>query len=136
MYIGIGVAVLFGAVYFWTSFLQTTAEVRGETAQKERVVADGDYRIANYDWFYEQCSAIEAKNQKIQLLEEQIASTDDESQKAGYESGLLAEKTTRAELITDYNAKAASGGTRGQYRDAGLPKQIDPNDEEIQCGTV
>ena len=131
--IGAVVTVVVLTIYISGGILQSTADFRGQTQEKERVNADGTYRITNYDYFYRTCNSIQAKNEKISLLEEQVRATDDENQKAGYEAGLLAEKQTKAELVAEYNAKVSQQNTAGQYRDAGLPAHIDTDDMEVSC---
>lgn len=103
-----------------------TAPFRGAADQREKTVADGDYRIAAYDEFFNSCEAIAAKERIIARYEEQREASTDESEKVRLGAAILAEKNVRDELIADYNADAAKEGTRGQFRASNLPYTIDP----------
>lgn len=127
------IAISILTIYANNTILNTTAESRGQTQERERVVADGDYRIANYDYFYRTCNDIQAKNEKIASIQAQIEATGDEATKAGLEQGLFAEQNSKIELIGDYNAKASQQNTAGQYRAAGLPSHISNDDMEVTC---
>jgi hypothetical protein len=109
-------------------FSAGTAEVRGETGVRERTVADGNYRIAAYDRFFDLCAAVQAKEDAITALEAQQADATGTS-KARITDNLLALTTSRASLIRKYNADAAKEGTRGQFRASSLPYTLDPNRE-------
>ena len=103
--------------------------------QRERTVANGQYRIANYDKFFNDCAAIQAQEDKIRNTEARETTTGTssgftESQKA---SILLALENTRASLIRQYNQDAAKEGTSGQFRDSDLPYNININDKDTQC---
>ena len=110
-----------------------TAPFRGEVDKNEKVEADGDYRIAAYDEFYRLCSSIQSKNDQIEVLEAEMGASTDEARKAQLQSGITANRNTKAELVNEYNAKAAGDYTRGQFRDSDLPYSIDPNSEEVVC---
>lgn len=103
-----------------------TAPFRGALDQREKTVADGDYRIAAYDEFFNSCEAIAAKERIIERYEEQL-STAEGDQKARLQAAVTGESNARDELIADYNADAAKAGTRGQFRSSDLPFTIDPN---------
>ncbi len=139
-YVGLALAVLatatVGAIYIIGGILSTTADFRGEVDKREKVVADGDYRIAAYDEFYKLCSSIQSQNDQIENQKALIKATSDPDQKEVYRAGLVAHQNTKAELIREYNAKAAAEGTRGQFRDSELPYEIDPDQEEVSCGSA
>lgn len=132
--VGIVLAALFvlGIIYLSGSLSMLTADFRGEVQEKERVRADGDYRVANYDMFFEKCSDAKSLQQQIENQEELAAKTDDPDQQQIYESGALGMKQSLEKVVNDYNAKAASEGTRGEFRDSDLPYEID-TEQEIEC---
>lgn len=130
------VAVVWSGIYVVGSMQRSTADYRGGTQKKERVEADGDYRIAQYDHFYELCSSIQAKNEQIENTKGQLKYTDDPDDEDKLNASVLALENSKEELVQEYNADAASNGTKGKYRASDLPYQIDPDDEEVQCGSA
>ena len=114
-----------------------TAEPRGKLDQRERTVANGQYRIANYDSFFNLCGSIQAKEDQIRNTEDRP--TDNKNGTAGgftesqKQSILLALENSRASLIRQYNADATKEGTAGQFRDSNLPYQINVNDKDTTC---
>ncbi len=113
-----------------------TADFRGQIDKREKVNADGGYRIAAYEEFYKLCSTVQAKNDEIGNLEAAVETASDDERKAELEGAILAQRNTKAELVREYNAKAAAEGTRGQFRDSELPYEINSNQEDVQCGTA
>lgn len=132
--IGLAIAAVYAAVYVGTQISMDTAERRGQAAQEERVKADGDYRLAARDEFYKLCSTVEAQQQEIELLEADAKAATGE-RKELLESGVTAKRNTMVENAEEYNAKAANEASRGQFRDAELPRELDPLEEEVSCGS-
>lgn len=121
----VGVFVIVLGVMFATGSLQKlTADWRGDVQATEMTQADGSYRIANYDHFFDLCAAIQADEDRIKNVEE-----GDAAQK---ETTLTAMKNSRASKVREYNADAAKEATAGQFRDSGLPYEIDI-DGETTC---
>jgi hypothetical protein len=134
------VGVLFASAYFLTyavtQFQMDTAERRGQAGESERVVADPDRRVALREEFYDLCSTIESQNRQIENQQALIDATTDEEEKAKLRAGLTGIQNTRNENIEEYNSKAANDETRGFLRSTELPAEIDPEEEEIECGTA
>lgn len=132
--VSVAILATLGAIYIIGNILMSTANFRGEVGVKEKVEADGDYRIAAYDEFYSLCSAIQSKNAAIKNIEAEMKYAD-KDRKAELQSAITAQRNVKAELVNEYNAKATAEGTRGQFRDSELPYQIKPDDEEVSCGS-
>lgn len=120
-----------GVMYVTGNISMLTAPFRGKVAETERVQADPGYRMANRDFFYSTCGDIKAKNQRIELLEQQVetASGDRKEQLQG---ALDAEQLSKQDLVEDYNAKAQNQN-RGAFRDSALPYNIDASDMDLEC---
>ncbi len=137
MIFGITVALVGGLylflVYFTGTLSMQTADFRGDVGEKERVVADEDYRISNRDWFFTQCQAIAAKQDNIAITEQQIKTAS-----GGYKQQLLGAKAAEQKelnsLVQEYNARAANEQSGGQWKDDELPAEINA-EEEVTCGS-
>jgi hypothetical protein len=127
------VAVVLTLIFLPGIISIATAPFRGEVEKHELVEADGSYRIAAYDQFYQLCSSIQSQNDTIKNLEDEMDSATDEQRKQQLQSGITANKNTKAQLANEYNAKAASEYTRGQFKDSDLPYQISPTEERVTC---
>ena len=125
----IGAMWLFGVGWFD----RATANYRGEGEQIERTRADGDYRIAAYDRFFDLCSTIQSKEDQIIQQTELLEMTEDSQQKMQIRANLAALEASRSSLIWQYNADAQKEGTRGQFRDSDLPHQINIDNLETSC---
>lgn len=128
-YLSIALVVIVVTVVVIWSLQWLTADVRGELDQREQTRADGTYRIAAYERFYDKCASVQA-------LEDQIDNTEadeslPENQKA---TNLLALRNQRNALIREYNADARKEDTRGNFLASDLPYELNP-DEETTCTT-
>jgi hypothetical protein len=124
--IGLVFAALYGLTYAWTQFTMDTAERRGEASKQEQVEANGAYRVAQHDWFYNMCGDIKAKQQNVELMED-----------SGYtKQEIAANKAQLNEMVNDYNSKAANNYTAGQFKADELPYQIDAEKEVTSCGSA
>ena len=125
----IGAVVLFFVVVIGIVFIAggaswLTAPFRGAVEQREIVQADGRYRIAAYEKFYDDCAAVQA-------LEDQIAAMKankslPESQR---ETNVLALTNARNTLIRNYNADSRKADTIENFKASDLPYQLDPQKE-------
>ncbi len=132
----VAVLVLSVGLMFVTGTISIfTAPFRGEVEKNELVEADGSYRIAAYDEFYKLCSSIKSKNDQIKIFTNELAVTENKSRKVQLLSAITAQQNVKAELVNEYNSKAASEYTKGQFRDSDLPYEIDMDSENIQCGS-
>lgn len=135
---GIGLVLtvigIVGLIFLSGIIMFATADFRGTVERNERIMGDGDYRIAKYNQFYDLCSSIQSQQATIENQEEAAQMTDDPEQKQIYESGVLAAKNSQAENIAKYNSLATdSNDNASQFRDSGLPYQIE-NGENVTCG--
>lgn len=127
------VAFFLIAVYGFGFLQRETADFRGETEQIEKTQADGDYRIAAYNEFYDKCASVQSLESKISNLETEVEATDDEQRVSILNTSITAAKNKRAELIHEYNADARKEATQGQFRASDLPYELNENEGETVC---
>lgn len=126
--ISVGLAVVLGVVGLVVLVVggyliqYYTADARGAVDQREKTRADGNYRIAAYDKFFDQCSAIQAKELTIDGLDAREVSP--EFTQGMKDAAITAQQNTRISLITQYNADAAKEDTRGHFQSSNLPYTI------------
>lgn len=134
IFVGSLVVLLLLVAGVW-AFKYFTADIRGAVDQREQTIANGQYRIAAYESFYDKCASIQAKEDQIKQTEARKVS------KGGSNSGftgtqkeaiLLALENSRAELIRSYNADARKADTRANFLASDLPYQIQI-DSETTC---
>lgn len=128
--IGLTLAVfLLAAIIFGIRWV--TADIRGAGDAREKTLADGAYRIAAYDKFYDDCAAVMALEAKILDAEDRPVDADayPESVK---NANVTALKNQRTELIAAYNADARKTDTKANFKASDLPFKLDP-DEETTC---
>jgi hypothetical protein len=126
----VGAMWLFG--FGW--FSNATADFRGEVDKKNRVEGSGAYRIAAYDHFFDLCAAVQTDEATLLQIEKELEDANPDllrRNQIAITRGAIAR--ARAEKINTYNADAAKGYTRGQFRDSGLPDRLDINAKETQC---
>lgn len=122
-------------IFGWGFFQRATADFRGETAQIEKVHADPDYRIANYDWFFNQCAAVQNQEGLVDQLESEIDSGVSKGREAQIKATLTAVKSNRISLINDYNSRAQREDTSANFLASNLPHQLNPDEESTTCTT-
>lgn len=119
-------------VYGVAWFSKTTAETRGQTEVREQTVADGDYRIAAYDHFYDLDAEITTAQQTIANTCTELK--DASAARAAELNAFLTPQRNRVlALVNDYNADASKAGTVGQFRASDLPYLIDINLGDLSC---
>jgi len=111
------IAVVMGIKY-------ATANWRGAADQREKTVANGNYRIASYDAFFDKCNEIVAKEAIIADFQKQYEDAAPGKPKQDALINLNAMKNTRIEMVQDYNSDAQKAGTRALFRSDDLPYQI------------
>lgn len=114
------------AVFGFGWFERGTANFRGKTSEINQVNS-GNYRIAAYDSFFDQCSAIQTDEQRVKNTLQELAATTDTDRKAQLQANLDAQKNQMVTDINQYNADARKTDTKGHFRASELPYQIDPN---------
>lgn len=125
--------VAIGIAFAVSIYSKTTADTRGKTEQREDTVADGSYRIAAYDHFYDLCAAVQTTEGRIAALEDEKAGDPSESRLAQIEVTLTALRGQRIEAINEYNADARKEATAAQFKASDLPDQLDPSEEKTTC---
>jgi len=120
-------------IFGWGAFQRSTAEFRGETGQKERTVADPNYRIAQYDHFFDLCASVQSDEATIQVLLDELATKPSQKRTEQINATLAGVRANRASSINQYNADARKAGTAGQFRASDLPAHLDLNARETSC---
>lgn len=113
-------------------FKKETADFRGSVAATERVHANGAYRIAAYDQFFDRCAGVQAKEATIAALKQE-RTTASEGRQQQIDATLTAVRSARAQDITRYNADAAKTDTVGNFLASNLPYSLDVNQENTTC---
>lgn len=115
----------------WGWFARTTAEPRGLQAQRELVEADGDYRIAAYEHFFDLCAAVQSRESTIEQLEAELPGAEPRRAEQ-IRTTLTALRSSRASAVHEYNADARKAATEGKFRDLGLPSRLELQ-KETSC---
>ena len=115
-------AVAFASMWIFGfgAFQRGTANFRGETAQREKILANANYRIAAYDHFFDLCSSIQALESKSHIY------ADDPNTYAAI-------RAVRANLVAQYNGDATKNDTEAHFHDSDLPYKIDLEGDNTQC---
>lgn len=119
------VALGYGVQYY-------TAEVRGQVAQNERVVADADYRISAYDRFYDDCASAKTLQQNLANAQESVKTETDPTRLAQLQANVAALSNQLNEAVNQYNADARKTDTRGHFLSSDLPYEL-TTEQEIRC---
>lgn len=130
----IAALVIITTIMFATGTWQRlTADWRGETKQTEQIQANADYRIAKYNWFFDQCAAVQTKEAELEAARTELEGDPSDFRKQQLNANITAITSARAELINDYNAEAQKEDTAANFHASELPHQLDINDEETTC---
>lgn len=136
---GLSVAGLLGVVLLVSlivGFQWISAPFRGALDARETIQADGDFRIAAYNTFFNRCANIQTHEARIESLETELNDEQNPPTSARVsqiQSSLSAIRSQRAEDINLYNSEASRDWTVGQFRDEGLPHELDIDAEETDC---
>lgn len=138
MYASIGVGVVIGliyaGIYISTQIGIDTAERRGTAEEVENVEADGDRRLAVREEFRQLCATVASQQEEIENDEEALEDPAiDEETKSRIRLGIVGKRNTMEQNAEEYNSKAADEWSRGQFRAADLPEEID-TEEDVECG--
>jgi hypothetical protein len=134
----IGIAAIVIGIVVWLGIVFTnkhTADFRGSAAVTEQVRGNGNYRIAAYDSFFNQCSAIQGKEATIAALKTELATNPPADRVAQINATITAVTASRGQAIAAYNADAAKSDTQGHFLASNLPFHIDPAQEATTCAT-
>jgi hypothetical protein len=118
------IAVSMAFIFGFGLLSRSTAEFRGGTGQIEKVQADPNYRIAQYDHFFDLYAAIQADEHRLKNLEEELATGPGVDRVAQLNSTIMAVKNSRIQKITQYNADAMKADTEANFLSSDLPYQI------------
>lgn len=137
--IAIGAAVIalvigipLGAIFLVGALKKGTADFRGDVAVTESVKANGAYRIAAYESFFNRCAEIQAKEATIAALKEELVTADND-RAFQIRATLTGVNSGRASDIARYNADARKTDTQASFLASTLPFQIDPTQEKTLC---
>lgn len=129
------IAVILGGIFFVSQVVRrATSPIEGQTQVIEQTQGRGNYRIASYEWYFNQCGAIQAAQDRIINQLTELETVDSNSERfATIQTNLLAQRNVRDKLVREYNANARQEETRGQFRDDGLPDEIsiDADEENV-----
>lgn len=107
-------------------FSQHTANFRGETAKRNLIEANGAYRTAAYDHFFDLCASIEGLEGQIRVQSHELHAhpEPDIARASQIQVNLTALRSQLVTAIAQYNADAAKGYTAGQFRADNLPAHL------------
>jgi len=127
-------ALLFGGVYFAAFYSKTTAETRGSTKMRENTKANGAFRQAAYEDFFDLCSSVQTKENSITNLQKELDTKPSADRVERINESITALDNARADAINQYNAKAREFH-RSQFLDSQLPWRLDVNQEKTTCAS-
>lgn len=122
------VVMIFVVIYGGGFLKRGTADFRGETKQIEQTKANSNYRIAQYEHFYNSCASVQSIESKIKNMSDELEETEDTQRRDILSASITASKNKRAELISKYNADTRKEGTMAQFKSSELPFSL--NEEE------
>lgn len=132
--VSLGVVVLIGGIVVGIYAIKyATADARGSVAANELVRADGQFRVAAYDHFFDLCTSIQQDEARIASLNTQLDAAASPVEVNRVKATIPAVRSTRDGKIAQYNNDAKKVGTIGPFRSAGLPERLDVNSEETTC---
>ncbi|WP_052071037.1 hypothetical protein [Rhodococcoides fascians] len=131
------IVVALGAVLIFGTglFKKATANFRGDVAATEKIVANGSYRIAAYDQFFDLCASIQGKEATLAALKAEQAAGLTGERAYTVPSNIVALTGSRIADIAQYNADAAKTATAGQFQSSALPYRLDPTQENTTCAS-
>lgn len=125
-------ALLFGGVYFAAFYSSTTADTRGKTAQRENTKANGAFRQAAYEEFFDLCASVQSSEDKVKNLQDELDNKPPADREWVLRQSVTALENTRAEAIRTYNSKATQFH-REQFLDSDLPYRLSVAEEKTEC---
>lgn len=123
------VGIIWGITY-------ATADTRGAIAQNELVRADGQFRLAAYNHFFDLCSSIQGDERRIVNLQAELDRGNLTPARANTLPGIItATMNSRDANVVKYNNDAQKSGAEGAFRSAKLPVYINPNELSTTCAS-
>ena len=135
----VGVVVFFAAVGIVVTLVSggtswLTAPFRGEVDAREETVADGAYRNATYNEFYNLCVSVQTAEDSLDSLQMELDQGVTESRATRIQQSMTALRNSRSESINEYNA-AVRQETKSFMKDNDLPESLDVNEYGTACTT-
>lgn len=129
------VGLLIGSMFLFSFgfFSQKTANFRGETEKRNQIEANGAFRVATYNHFYDMCAQVQTAEQSVANLKEELLTTDDAQRKLVINASITALRNTRAEIINQYNVDSRKSYTEQQFKASDLPATLKITDKETEC---
>jgi hypothetical protein len=121
------------ATFGFGFFSQKSADFRGETSKRNQVEANGAFRIAAYDRFFDLCTSVQASEATLTALRQELTTNPPQSRITQINGAITANTANRAATIRQYNNDAAKSYTVGQFQASNLPYQLDINAQETSC---
>jgi len=133
--IAVVVGLVFGGIYLFGGISNHTANFRGEVAKKNLVEANGAFRTAAYDHFFDLCAAVQDDEAQIDSLNVELKSDPPPTPEriSQIQQNLTALRANRAVDINQYNVDTQKGYTEGQFKADGLPFHLSASDKETRC---
>lgn len=128
------VGLIFGGVYFAAFYSKTTANTRGSTQMRENTKANGQFRQAAYEEFFDLCSSVQTKENSVKNLRNELDSKPSSDRVERINSSITALENARADSINQYNARA-NEFHRSQFLDSKLPYRLDIDQEKTECAS-
>lgn len=130
MAVAVPIAVIYGAG--WIKMI--SADFRGDVGVNEQISADAEYRIAQYEWFFDQCAAVQTKEAELAAAQVELEAEGlSDYRRQQLSTNIAAITAARAELINEYNAEAQKEDTAANFLASNLPFELNINTEETTC---
>lgn len=107
------IAVL--GVYADNWFAHLTSDTKGDTEKLSLVEAQGEFRIAAYDHFFNLCTSIQEKEATIRGQKQELETNPSPARVEQINANLGVLQAQRDSLINQYNNDGAKDYTIGQY---------------------
>lgn len=137
--IGIGyiivVAFLVLIVGIW-AITVAWAPWKGAGEARKIIQGDGNYRIAAYNKFYDDCASAQTIQDNIGVTKQKIKQakkSGDTAELSRQQTNLQAQTNQLNDLVNHYNADSHKSWTLAQFKASDLPYTLNSN-QEIQCG--
>jgi hypothetical protein len=121
----IGIFVLIGGSWAWRYY---TAPIEGRVGAQEQIQSK-EMMITAYNHFYDLYAKIQSYEVTLQAFNTQLAQVTDKERERVL-ANIAGVTSQRARDIAQYNADAKKDYTIGQFRDKGLPYQLNNEGKE------
>lgn len=120
----LAVVIIIGAVAGGWAIKYYTADVRGRISANERIKS-GSNRIAQYEFFFNKCAAVQGTEAQIDALMDQVKNSTDPKTIDRLNTNITGNMAQRQRSIFEYNAASNKSYTSAQFRDVDLPFELD-----------